>query len=996
MPGFLPNFVESHLNLARETGKPFRLKRPTIQRSPLAAERGYAAALVAIVKAIRDDINELLVPELGRISRESALRGDELHEDVKRRENDLLRNAVRRGELERPSWCQRCGEERSVEAHHPEYSKPIEVQWLCRLCHETVHGRGLDNDPLKKDVADVSAIIQGIKDQITIRVDNTHLRALEELVSRYADETSKFSRMQTARQIRRMIGFDAFPQEAGLRNLLNMHLQQNASLITTLSGDYVNKVSDSVRRNVQAGARPEVIARGIKKQFDVTMWRARFIARDQTNKLNGDLTRMRQTGLGIEEYVWRTSRDERVRPTHRLKEGNVYRWDDPPADTGHPGQDFNCLPGDTPAYSLARVVKAYRRRYAGELTTLVADTGESLNSTPNHPVLTLGGWKAAKDVQVGDYVFGAPEHSLGFLESNIKHRKTSIEQVFNLLSLACDFERVPGITSQFHGDGTNEQVDVIDVNRGSLADLETGLPQDFGELILAEADSKLNELPGFGDFLSALMAMGLPSNHIVRGLAKALAFGFGGLGHPLKHPLTTIPWLESIAHKVRSDGRPSRAKLFRKALNACARHVFSADALYRDLFRVARRSIGAGSRVYPSSSELGTEPIPLQSEMTSELSDGEFSGFEKPLRIVENLRRENYLGHVYNLETECGWYIAGTWVVGNCRCSAEPKLEGVPAQPEDKKQILRDMKAKRAKLRERLGPKGKGTKIARESKAEKRLLDRKAAPAPAKAAPTPKPVPTPPTPTPVPQFKGAIPVPEPIAPKAPLAKAGPIKPTAAAPKPPPTEAAKKAKLEAAEAKEEAKFAAKVKREAAERKVAEAKAAAEADKPGPEISPFEESRRGDRPKDHKKAIDFDAVDEWVDSSNTRGSVGLKFGAKQEFGLEGVPFVRSPYAYSAAELRGARQTARRMYDKTQAEFKRRKIKTIRLYRGINKEYTHQGAIESWTDDRSIAEGFSGTSGKVLVEDVPVSRILNGTEMEHWHNGAAGEEGEWLVMR
>ena len=46
--------------------------------------------------------------------------------------------------------------------------------------------------------------------------------------------------------------------------------------------------------------------------------------------------------MGIEEYRWRTSKDERVRATHAANEGKVFRWDTPPAETGHPGNDVQC------------------------------------------------------------------------------------------------------------------------------------------------------------------------------------------------------------------------------------------------------------------------------------------------------------------------------------------------------------------------------------------------------------------------------------------------------------------------------------------------------------------------------------------------------------------------------------------------------------------------------------------------------------------------------
>lgn len=47
-----------------------------------------------------------------------------------------LNGAVRRGKILRPSTCERCGQVRKVvTGHHPDYSKPLEVEWLCYECH---------------------------------------------------------------------------------------------------------------------------------------------------------------------------------------------------------------------------------------------------------------------------------------------------------------------------------------------------------------------------------------------------------------------------------------------------------------------------------------------------------------------------------------------------------------------------------------------------------------------------------------------------------------------------------------------------------------------------------------------------------------------------------------------------------------------------------------------------------------------------------------------
>jgi len=44
-------------------------------------------------------------------------------------------NAIRAGRLIRPDKCA-CGRGFRIEGHHPDYSKPLEVEWLCAVCHK--------------------------------------------------------------------------------------------------------------------------------------------------------------------------------------------------------------------------------------------------------------------------------------------------------------------------------------------------------------------------------------------------------------------------------------------------------------------------------------------------------------------------------------------------------------------------------------------------------------------------------------------------------------------------------------------------------------------------------------------------------------------------------------------------------------------------------------------------------------------------------------------
>jgi SPP1 gp7 family putative phage head morphogenesis protein len=97
-----------------------------------------------------------------------------------------------------------------------------------------------------------------------------------------------------------------------------------------------------------AGDRVEDIAAKIREETQATPARAQLIARDQVLKLNNGVTQARHVAAGVTEYVWRTSRDERVRSRHKELEGTTQAYTEPPVvdrRTGrraHPGGDYQC------------------------------------------------------------------------------------------------------------------------------------------------------------------------------------------------------------------------------------------------------------------------------------------------------------------------------------------------------------------------------------------------------------------------------------------------------------------------------------------------------------------------------------------------------------------------------------------------------------------------------------------------------------------------------
>lgn len=71
--------------------------------------------------------------------RENRVRYADLTPEQKFKANcrALTKHYLRRGEIARAP-CEKCGDEKS-QAHHEDYSKPKEVQWLCRICHMDLH-----------------------------------------------------------------------------------------------------------------------------------------------------------------------------------------------------------------------------------------------------------------------------------------------------------------------------------------------------------------------------------------------------------------------------------------------------------------------------------------------------------------------------------------------------------------------------------------------------------------------------------------------------------------------------------------------------------------------------------------------------------------------------------------------------------------------------------------------------------------------------------------
>jgi transposase-like protein len=70
------------------------------------------------------------------------------HNKEKRKIANAVNNAVRDKKLIKPNVCQECGKTNCrIEGHHDDYSKPLDVRWLCSACHRAWHKLNGTVDP---------------------------------------------------------------------------------------------------------------------------------------------------------------------------------------------------------------------------------------------------------------------------------------------------------------------------------------------------------------------------------------------------------------------------------------------------------------------------------------------------------------------------------------------------------------------------------------------------------------------------------------------------------------------------------------------------------------------------------------------------------------------------------------------------------------------------------------------------------------------------------
>lgn len=441
---------------------------------------------------------------------------------------------------------------------------------------------------------------------------------------------SKSNRRQLERKLSKSIGvgftFAGEFDNAMASEIVEGFAAENVSLIRSIPEKFFEDLQGRIVTAVHRGTRVEELSKEIQSRYGVVRSRADLIGRDQTTKLYGQLNRRRQESVGLRRYLWETVGDQRVRDSHAELEGEEYDFDDPPVtnedgDTNNPGEDYQCFIGSLEIEAFGLAKKFFRRWFSGELAEIITLSGKTLSVTPNHPVLTDRGWIAAKALDLGDKLIQASLQNLGASGLDIDDAKMPFEKVFDFSELTLGIVGQAGTGAQFHGDGTDEQIDVISLEGKLTIDSEPGSPQGDGKFFLTSSDEMGGKIPltSQGYLMAMGCARGFSPDSAMGGLGQGEPLGDGGLRHALEHRGGTVTKFDAEFLETACESGAGDAGIF-----------------------------GELQKAFPGTIAFD--------------------------QIVE-IRVRHFEGHVYNLENENGWYIANGLIIHNCRCTATPILD---------------------------------------------------------------------------------------------------------------------------------------------------------------------------------------------------------------------------------------------------------------------------------------------------------------------------------
>ena len=379
----------------------------------------------------------------------------------------------------------------------------------------------------------------------------------------------------------------------------------------------------------------------------------------------------RQQGLleATTRRVWIATPDDRLDEQCEALDGEETGLEEPfSGGVMQPPAHPQCLPGDTLVAPSGYIAAYSQRRYDGDLIVIRTASRKRLACTPNHPILTDRGWVAANALHVGAYVVGSAL-SDAVPSSGLNHQDVParIQDVAKTLRRTQEMRPapVPLSSEDFHGDRGQSKIAVVWTNRLLRDWVKSTTLKHHAQMGLGLRDMQALCLHGQG--ATALLChrrMSSPGGLVSRShLSAPLSECHARPLDPLGFALGSLR--NVCVAQYSTDDRPRNAIANGQGKHGHSLTIAADDAPIGHL--VARRSAEISSDLNAALPKPAENDVALDAQLARQLLAGE-SG---PIALdqVVDVDRYAWSGHVFNLQTEHGFYVANGIITHNCRCA---------------------------------------------------------------------------------------------------------------------------------------------------------------------------------------------------------------------------------------------------------------------------------------------------------------------------------------
>ena len=176
---------------------------------------------------------------------------------------------------------------------------------------------------------------------------------VEEAVTPIITGTTQAVNRQFNMEVKSIAGIEAFVPDEKIQEFVEEKITENVDLIRTLPERHFEQIETTVEKAINQGWTPQRLEKSIPQAGSTSRFNAERIARDQIGKVQGQVIHERHDNLGLQNFIWSTSEDERVRGQgehdqfdHAALHGRKFSWKEGAPPFGEPVDDGPTLTGE--------------------------------------------------------------------------------------------------------------------------------------------------------------------------------------------------------------------------------------------------------------------------------------------------------------------------------------------------------------------------------------------------------------------------------------------------------------------------------------------------------------------------------------------------------------------------------------------------------------------------------------------------------------------------